>query len=42
MIEVTNVDLAVLAQKAYELSAPKGMGYLHYTPGPITYEQARG
>ena len=42
MIEVTNVDLAVLAQKAYDLSAPKGMGYLHYTPEPITYEQAKG
>ena len=42
MIEVTHIDLALLAQKAYALSSPKGTGYLHYTPEPITYEQARG
>ena len=30
-IDLTGVDLVALAKKAYELSVPQRMGFLHYT-----------
>ena len=41
MIDVTGVDLVKLAQKAYELSSPQGMGFLHFAPGGLTEEEAQ-
>lgn len=33
MIEVTNLNLVDLVKKAYLLSKPQGMGFLHYMEG---------
>lgn len=41
-IYINGTDLVSLAKKAYELSAPRGMGFLHATPGPLSTEQAEG
>ena len=41
MIDITGIDLVEFAKKVYELSAPQGMGFLHYTPEPITDEEAK-
>ena len=40
MIEVTGVDLVKLAKKAYDLSRPQGLGFLNFTPKPLTDEEA--
>lgn len=34
-IDVTGIDLLTLVKKAYELSVPAGMGFLHFQPGPL-------
>ena len=39
-IEVTNANLRLLVQTAYDLSKPQGMGYLHYQPGSLSDEDA--
>jgi len=41
MIDVTGVDLVKFAQKVYELSAPQGLGVMHFTPRPLTDEDAK-
>ena len=41
MIDVTGVDLVKLAQKVYELSVPQGLGILHFTPKPLSEEEAK-
>lgn len=41
MIEVTGVDLVELVKGAYALSVPLGMGWLHFTEGELTDEEAR-
>lgn len=41
MIDITGVDLVKFAQKVYELSSPQGMGFLHYTPEPLSEEEAK-
>jgi hypothetical protein len=40
-IEITGVDLAKFAQKAYELSVPKGMGFLHFREGGLSDSDAK-
>lgn len=40
MIEITGCDLVALVKKAYELSTPRGLGFLHAQPGGLTDEQA--
>ena len=35
-IEITGCDLRLLVKKAYELSRPQGMGFLHAKPGPLS------
>lgn len=40
MIEITGVDLVALAKKAYELSAPQGMGFLHARDGELDEDTA--
>ena len=32
-IDITGANLRVLVKKAYELSSPQGLGFLHFTPG---------
>lgn len=41
MIDITGVDLVKFAQKAYVLSMPQGLGFLHYTPAPLSDEEAK-
>ena len=41
MIDVTGVDLVKFAQKVYELSVPQGLGFLHFTPKPLSDEEAK-
>lgn len=40
MIDITGIDLAKFAQKAYELSIPQGLGFLHATASPLSDEEA--
>lgn len=35
-IDVTNCDLRQLVAKAYDLSSPQGMGFLHFKPEPLS------
>lgn len=35
MIDITGTDLRKFIAKAYELSAPQGMGFIHYQEGAI-------
>lgn len=35
MIDITGTDLRKFIAKAYDLSQPQGMGYLHFQEGPI-------
>ena len=35
-IEITGVDLRLFVKEVYNLSNPQGMGYLHYTPEPLS------
>jgi len=39
MIEVTKEQIPLLVAEAYNLSAPVGMGQLHYTPEPLSVEE---
>jgi hypothetical protein len=39
-IDITDVNLVELVKKVYELSVPQGMGFLHFTPEPLTDEEA--
>lgn len=41
MIDVTGIDLVEFAKKVYELSVPQGMGILHFTPKPLTTDEAK-
>ena len=41
MIDITGVDLVKFAQKTYELSSPQGLGFLHFTPQPLSDERAK-
>ena len=40
MIEITGIDLVEFTKKVYEFSSPQGMGFLHFTPNPLTTEDA--
>lgn len=42
MIDVTGVDLIKFAQKAYELSKPQGLGFLHFQSGGLSHTDAGG
>jgi hypothetical protein len=41
MIDITGVDLVKFAQKAYELSMPQGLGFLRFTPDPLSEDDAK-
>lgn len=41
MIDITGVDLVKFVQKVYELSVPQGLGRSHFTPEPLTKEEAK-
>jgi hypothetical protein len=38
MIDITGTDLRKFIAKAYELSQPQGMGFLHFKEGPLDDE----
>ena len=40
MIDVTGIDLVEFAKVVYNLSRPIGMGCLHFTPEPLSTEEA--
>ena len=40
-IDVTDADLIKLIQEAYNLSAPQGLGFLHFTADPLSDEEAQ-
>lgn len=40
-IDVTGIDLVKFAQAVYELSSPQGLGFLHFTPEPLSEEEAK-
>lgn len=40
-LRIPDDKLITVIKKAYDLSEPKGMGHLHYTPGPMTDDEAR-
>lgn len=42
MIEITGVDLNKFVQEIYALSAPFGMGFVHYRKGALSDEDAQG
>ena len=42
MLKVTGIDLPTLVKRAYELSAPRGLGFLHFTPKPLSEEDVAG
>jgi hypothetical protein len=41
MIDITGIDLVKFVQKVYELSVPQGLGFLHFTPTPLSEEEAK-
>jgi hypothetical protein len=40
-VEITNCDLVKFAKKAYELSVPQGLGFLHARNGDLSEEDAK-
>lgn len=40
-IEITGCDLVALVKKAYALSVPQGMGFLHFKEGNMSDEDAK-
>ena len=40
MIDITDVNLVDFAKMVYELSSPQGLGFLHFTPNPLTDAEA--
>jgi len=41
MIEITGADLGVFIKKAYTLSKPQGMGFLHYEASDLPEEDVQ-
>jgi len=39
-IEITGVDLKEFAKAVYDLSRPQGLGMLHFTPTPLSDDEA--
>ncbi len=39
-IEITGVNLVELVKRAYDLSNPQGLGFIHYKDGGLSDEQA--
>jgi hypothetical protein len=40
MIDISNLDKAKVLVALYNAARPQGLGFLHYTPEDMTYEQA--
>lgn len=40
MIEITGVDLKQFVKDVYDLSKPQGLGFKHFTPKPLSDEEA--
>ncbi len=41
MIDITSVDLKKFVKEVYALSAPAGLGFLHFKPGELSDEDAQ-
>ncbi len=41
MLDITGCDLIKAVQAAYDLSSPQGLGFLHFTPVPLTDDEAK-
>ena len=41
MIEITGCNLDAFVRDCYEMSTPAGLGFLHFTPGPLDDEALR-
>lgn len=41
MIDITDVNMVEFVKKVYDLSRPQGMGMMHFTPVPLTDEEAK-
>lgn len=40
-IDITGCDLIALVKKAYALSSPQGLGFLHYREGELSDDEAK-
>lgn len=40
-IDISQLDKAAVLAALYNRARPQGMGFLHYTPEPMTHDQAR-
>ncbi len=40
-IDITGIDLIKFIKEVYKLSVPAGLGWLHFTEGELTYEEAK-
>lgn len=40
MIDITGVNLVKFVQEVYNLSKPQGMGFMHFTPEPLSDSDA--
>lgn len=40
-IEITGCDLIALVKKAYALSRPQGLGFMHFREGELSDEEAK-
>ena len=41
-INITGIDLIQFIKEVYKLSVPAGLGWLHFTEGELTDEEAKG
>lgn len=38
--DITGVDLVELVREVYNLSSPQGLGFIHFTPDPLSKDEA--
>jgi len=41
LIDITDVDLVEVVKAVYDLSKPRGLGFLHFDPTPLSDEEAK-
>ena len=40
MLDITGVNLVKFVKEVYNLSRPQGLGFIHFTPGPLSSNEA--
>lgn len=40
-IDITGIDMVKFVKAVYDLSNPQGMGFVHFTPEPLSDEEAK-